>query len=273
MSQQTLLVGLAHPDDEVGVAGTILAQRARGDRVVIVWLTRGEMTEAFGPRSTDEVARLRTEQAGEAGAILDVETRLLDFADTRLEATHDAAARVARVIADIRPDGLLTWGDAWTRGRRHPDHQACGRVFRDAITLARIAKTVHPAQPHRAAVPVWTLRDVHSALPVAVVDVDPTLTLSTSLAAFTCSASALVIPAGSRSISAARVLHSACGTRKCSTPTRRSQARCPRCSPPGCSAARSPTRNAPAKGETALGSSPLDPARCVPDHARWYICR
>ena len=173
MSQQTLLVGLAHPDDEVGVAGTILAQRARGDRVVVVWLTRGEMTEAFGPLPVDEVARLRTEQGAEAGAILDVETRFLDFADTRLEATHDAASRVARVIADIRPDGLLTWGEAWTRGRRHPDHQACGRIFRDAITLARIAKTVHPAQPHRAAVPVWTLRDVHSILPVAVVNVQP----------------------------------------------------------------------------------------------------
>lgn len=173
MSQQTLLVGLAHPDDEVGVAGTILAQRARGDRVVVVWLTRGEMTEAFGPLPVDEVARIRTEQGAEAGAILDVETRFLDFPDTRLEATHDAASRVARVIADIRPDGLLTWGEAWTRGRRHPDHQAGGRIFRAAITLARIAKTVHPAQPHRAAVPVWTLRDVHSILPVAVVNVQP----------------------------------------------------------------------------------------------------
>ncbi|CAN5234624.1 hypothetical protein BH24GEM2_BH24GEM2_07450 [soil metagenome] len=173
MSQQTLLVGIAHPDDEVGVAGAILAQRARGDSVVVVWLTRGEMTEAFGPLPVDEVARLRTEQGAEAGAILDVENRFLDFPDTRLEATHDAASRVARVIADIRPDGLLTWGEAWTRGRRHPDHQACGRIFRDAITLARIAKTVHPAQPHRAAVPVWTLRDVHSILPVAVVNVQP----------------------------------------------------------------------------------------------------
>jgi LmbE family N-acetylglucosaminyl deacetylase len=173
MSQQTLLVGLAHPDDEVGVAGTILAQRARGDRVVVVWLTRGEMTEAFGPLPTDDVARLRTEQGLQAGAILDVETRFLDFPDTRVEATHDAASRVARVIADVRPDGLLTWGDAWTRGRRHPDHQACGRIFRDAITLARIAKTVHPATPHRAAVPVWTLRDVHSSLPMAIINVEP----------------------------------------------------------------------------------------------------
>ena len=175
MPSQTLLVGLAHPDDEVGVAGTILAQRARGDRVVIVWLTRGEMTEAFGPLPVAEVARRRTQQGQAAGEILGVETRFLDFADTRLEATRDAAAHVARTIAEIKPDGLITWGEGWTRGIRHPDHQACGRIFRDAITLARIAKVVEPLTPHRAAVPVWTLRDVHSTLPAAAVDVEPFL--------------------------------------------------------------------------------------------------
>ena len=29
---------LAHPDDELGCAGTIAAQVERGDRVVVVWL-------------------------------------------------------------------------------------------------------------------------------------------------------------------------------------------------------------------------------------------
>lgn len=173
MSRQTLLVGLAHPDDELGVAGTILAQRARGDRVVVVWLTRGEMTEAFGPIAREEVARRREEQGRRAGEILGVETRFLDFQDTHLRATREAAVEVARLIAEIRPDGLLTWGDAWARGMRHPDHQACGRIFRDAITLARIAKVVEPAEPHRAAVPVFTLRDAHSTLPAVAVDVQP----------------------------------------------------------------------------------------------------
>ena len=173
MERETLLVGLAHPDDEVGLAGTILAQRARGDRVVIVWLTRGEMTEAFGPRPASEVAALREEQGRRAGEILDVETIFLDFPDTALEATRDAALRVARLICDVRPTGILTWGDAWVRGMRHPDHQACGRIFRDAVTLARIAKAVAPAPPHRGAAPVFTLRDAHSTLPAVGVDVTP----------------------------------------------------------------------------------------------------
>ena len=170
---QTLLVGLAHPDDEVGVAGTLLSQRAQGDRVVIVWLTRGEMTEAFGPISTDEVAKRRTEQGRAAGELLGVETRFLDFPDTALTADRGAAVEVARLIAEIRPTGLLTWGDAWVRGMRHPDHQACGKIFRDAVNLARLAKVVDPSPPHRENVPIFTLRDVYSPLPAVAVDVTP----------------------------------------------------------------------------------------------------
>ncbi len=175
MPQQTLLVGLAHPDDELGVAGTILAQRARGDRVVIVWLTRGEMTEAFGPLPTEEVARRRIEQGRSAAEILGAEAQFLDYSDTCLVATPEIAARVARVIAEIRPDGLLTWGEGWIRGARHPDHQACGRIFRDAVTLARITKVTAPVEPRRAAVPVFTVRDLHSTLPAVAVDVEPHL--------------------------------------------------------------------------------------------------
>lgn len=184
MAGETLLVGLAHPDDEVGVAGTIRAQVARGDRVVIVWLTRGDMTEAFGPLPPDEVARRREEQGRRAGEILGAETRFLGFRDTCLSADRDTVLEVARVICDIQPTGLLTWGDGWVRGIRHPDHQACGRIFRDAITLARMAKLMHPLPPHRQPVPVFTYRDVHSTLPAVGVDVGPHRAVIEELAQF-----------------------------------------------------------------------------------------
>lgn len=184
MSGQTLLVALAHPDDEVGAAGTIRTQRERGDRVVVAWLTRGEMTEAFGPLSPEAVARRREAMGEEAGRILDVETRFLDFRDTRVEATPDAVARVARLVAEIRPDGILTWGHGWVRGTRHPDHQATGRIVRDAVTLARIAKVVDPLEPHRAPCPVFTYRGLHSRLPGVALDVEPHLETIYELAAF-----------------------------------------------------------------------------------------
>lgn len=173
--RRTLLVALAHPDDEVGAAGTILSQLERGDRVVVLWLTRGEMTQAYGPIPPEEVASRREALGARAAALLGVEHRFLDFPDTRLQATPDAVAEVARVIADVEPDGILTWGNGWVRGVRHPDHQACGRIARDAVTLARIARVVEPAEPHRVWCPVFTLRDVHSALPALAVDVEPFL--------------------------------------------------------------------------------------------------
>ena len=175
MAGQTLLLGMAHPDDEVGAAGTICAQVARGDRVVVVWLTRGEMTEAFGPVSMEEVSRIREEHGRMAGELLGCETRFMDFRDTELEATPESARRVARLITQVRPDAVLTWGDAWGRGMRHPDHQAAGKIFRDAVTLARVAKVVAPAPPHREPAPVFTIRGAYSQLPAAVVDVEPYL--------------------------------------------------------------------------------------------------
>ncbi|MEX2569720.1 MAG: PIG-L family deacetylase [Gemmatimonadota bacterium] len=171
MNQRTLLVGLAHPDDELGAAGSILAQRARGDRVVIVWLSRGEQTEAFGPLTTAEVAERREAQGRRAGEILEAETVFLHFSDTAITYRRESVVTIARLLCELQPDGLLTWGDSWIRGMRHPDHQACGRIFRDAITLARIAKVVDPLPPHRAPVPVFTIRGIHSTLPAIGVDV------------------------------------------------------------------------------------------------------
>lgn len=170
---QTLLVALAHPDDEVGMVAAMQAQRARGDRVVLLWLTRGEMTEALGPIPTDEIIRRRTEQGRLAGEILGAETRFLDFPDTRVQATPEAAERVARVIAEVRPDGILTWGHAWRRGLRHPDHQATGKIVRDAVTLARIKRCVAPLAPHRAPAPVFTYRGRHSRFPAVAIDATP----------------------------------------------------------------------------------------------------
>jgi len=177
VSPRTLLVALAHPDDEIGAIAAIASQVARGDRVFLVWLTRGEATDAYGSLPVEEVAARRDALAGRVGALLGIETRFLDFPDTFVQADRESASRVARLIADIRPDAVLTWGDAWVRGMRHPDHQATGRIVRDAITLARIRRTVEPAAPHRAPVPVFTYRGLHSHLPAVAIDAEPWLDL------------------------------------------------------------------------------------------------
>ncbi len=173
--RRTLLVGLAHPDDEVGCAGTIATHVARGDRVVLVWLTRGSMTEALGALPGEEVARQREGHARAVAEMLGCEARFLDFEDTWVEATPTAAHSVAPLIAQVQPDALITWGDAWRRGPRHPDHQATGKIFRDAVTIARMARAVAPQPPHRKPCPVFTLREAESPMPVVAIDVTPVL--------------------------------------------------------------------------------------------------
>ncbi|HSJ14201.1 MAG TPA: PIG-L family deacetylase [Longimicrobiales bacterium] len=170
-ARRTLLVALAHPDDEIGCAGTMALHAALGHRVVMLFLTRGEMTEALGPLGAAEVAARRTEHAHEAAGILGAEARLLDFADTRIEVSADATHQLAREIAVVRPDAVITWGDAWRRGPRHPDHRATGELIRGAITLARITRVVTPLAPHREPAPVYTIREPHSQLPAAAVDI------------------------------------------------------------------------------------------------------
>jgi LmbE family N-acetylglucosaminyl deacetylase len=181
---ETLLVGLAHPDDEIGCAGTMAAHAALGHRVVLAFLTHGEMTEALGPVGADEVARIREQHAHEAGRILGCEIRFLDYRDTRVECTPDANYDVARLIADVRPRAVLTWGDAWVRGMRHPDHQATGEIVRSAVTLSRIARVTAPIEPYRGAAPVFTLRDRNSSLPSVAIDVSAHLDQVYALGAF-----------------------------------------------------------------------------------------
>lgn len=171
MPTPTLVAVFAHPDDELSVAGTLLAHRARGDRVVVLYLTRGEATGAFGDLPEAEVVHRREAQAAGAARLLDVEHRFLDLPDCGVVATPDVGKAVARVLAEIRPDAVVTWGDAWVKGLRHPDHQATGKVARDAITYARMARLTEPLAPHRAFCPVFTVRGIHSALPRVTVDV------------------------------------------------------------------------------------------------------
>ena len=171
MNPPTLLAVLAHPDDEVLCAGTLLAQRAAGSRVVVLWLTRGEMTDAWGPVPTAEVAERRMELGLQVAERLDVEGRFLSFPDSAVQATPEAGHEVARVMAEVKPDGLITWGDAWARGFRHPDHQATGKIARDAVNFARISKVVAPKESHREFCPIFTLRGVHSSLPIVALDV------------------------------------------------------------------------------------------------------
>lgn len=126
----TIVSVWAHPDDETFLAGGIMAAaRARGQRVVCVCATAGELGTNDPVRWPPErLGRIRRFEAAAAMAVLGVtEHRFLDLPDGGLAEVDPGPAveRLAALLADVRPDTILTFGpDGATF---HPDHQAVSR--------------------------------------------------------------------------------------------------------------------------------------------------
>jgi len=117
----------AHPDDaELVMGGTLAGEAARGRRVAIVDLTRGEM----GSRGTEEA---RAREAVEAARILGVAHReSLGLPDARLSPTTEQKDVVVAALRRLRPRVVLL--QHWAQ--RHPDHAAASRIVYEASFLA-----------------------------------------------------------------------------------------------------------------------------------------
>jgi LmbE family N-acetylglucosaminyl deacetylase len=127
----TILSVWAHPDDETYLCGGLMARSAHaGSRVVCITATRGEQgspDEARWP-SGPALADVRTTELEAALAVLGVtEHHWLDYPDGGCpEVDEDEAVRrVADVMADVRPDTVLTFGPDGMTG--HGDHISAGR--------------------------------------------------------------------------------------------------------------------------------------------------
>lgn len=139
----------AHPDDEIGAAGTLALHARRGDRVMLVWMTRGELASQFGEVPEAEVARVREAHGAHVARLLGVEHRFLPFRDAHLTGGREEAMALARLLAEFRPDAVLTW-DPWDV---HPDHRATHQAVLSALKLCRIPKLVGEA--HRKPVRLY----------------------------------------------------------------------------------------------------------------------
>ncbi len=119
----------AHPDDvEFGCAGILLAEAARGSKIVLCVCSRGEAGSNGTP---DE----RAAEARAAAALLGAEIEFLDFGgDCRLENSPANSIAIARQIRLTRPDILLA--PAATKDQ-HPDHVVVSHLCRNAARLAR----------------------------------------------------------------------------------------------------------------------------------------
>jgi bacillithiol biosynthesis deacetylase BshB1 len=117
----------AHPDDaELVMGGTLALEAARGRRIVLVDLTRGEC----GSRGTPET---RAAEAAEAARILGVVRReSLGLPDAALSPVPEQRDVVVGALRRLRPRLVLL--QHWEQ--RHPDHAASSRLVQDACFAA-----------------------------------------------------------------------------------------------------------------------------------------
>ena len=129
-----VLVIAAHPDDETAFAGGLIAKyAAEGHEVHILWTTRGEGGEVGEPPLTtrEQLGAVREQEARAAAAALGIQgLHFLPFVDPlvgpedilyHIDATIDEfSAAIAEVMADLRPDIVLTHGSNGEYG--HPQH-------------------------------------------------------------------------------------------------------------------------------------------------------
>ena len=141
-SMGTTLLVWAHPDDETYLSGGLAASLVtRGQRVVTVTATRGELGGAeTTPAARAQTAQLRTAELDRALALLGVvEHHWLGYEDGGCaEADPEPAVRrLADLIDEVRPDTVLTFGPDGFTG--HPDHRTVSRWVDSALDRCRVS--------------------------------------------------------------------------------------------------------------------------------------
>jgi N-acetylglucosamine malate deacetylase 1 len=131
MSLEILAIA-THPDDvELGCSGSLLLATGKGLRVAIADLSAGEMS------SRGTVASRQVE-ANNAAHILGIkERRNLGLPDSKIrENSSQVLAVLIQLIREMRPRIILApyWED------RHPDHEATGRIVKEACFFAGVVK-------------------------------------------------------------------------------------------------------------------------------------
>ncbi len=157
----------AHPDDaELVMGGTIARETARGRRVCMIDLTRGES----GSRGTPE---LRAAEAVEAARVLGVAHReSVGLPDAKLQAVPEQKDPLVEVLRRLRPRVVIL--QHWRQ--RHPDHAAASRIVYDSCFLSGL-RNYRPDlgaafRPEKLVYSV-TMTEAADILPTFVVDVTP----------------------------------------------------------------------------------------------------
>lgn len=140
LAAKSVLGVLAHPDDEISIAGLLAEAASRSEtNVRTLTLTRGEAGLPGEPISKPEhLPVIRTAELYKFGFLLRLDDQeVLDYPDGKLE-DQALASLVKDIVGRIRrwkPDLVVTF-DPSTGLTLHPDHMAVGAATTEAVSLA-----------------------------------------------------------------------------------------------------------------------------------------
>lgn len=128
-----VLAFAAHPDDvEMGMGGTIAKLAKQGLKTGIVDYTKGEL----GTRGTPE---LRMVEAGKSAGILKLAIRdNLGYMDGEIRPDKNLVMEAVKKIRQYRPK--IVFANYFVD--RHPDHEGCGKIIKEAMFFAGLPKYV-----------------------------------------------------------------------------------------------------------------------------------
>lgn len=130
--KRSVLAVFAHPDDEFTVAPLMVRYAAEGHSVHLVTVTSGQLgvTDHAGIPAGEQLARVREEETRCSASKLGINPPLLlQYQDQGISAgavMDEIAARLRQIIAETRPDAVITCGPDGLTG--HPDHRATSNI-------------------------------------------------------------------------------------------------------------------------------------------------
>lgn len=160
----TFLAVHAHPDDEASSTGGLFRLLAdQGVRTVLVTCTNGECGDApdgakpdADHHDGDEVAKVRAAELERAVEILGISRLVrLGYRDSGMRGwpqnddpesfwatpVHEAAARLAAILSEERPQVVMTYNEYGFYG--HPDHIQAHRVTMAALAMIDYEPTLY----------------------------------------------------------------------------------------------------------------------------------
>lgn len=150
MAKKTLLVVLAHPDDEsFPMGGTLAKYAAEGAQVTLVCATRGEA--GISGLSAADTAQIRTRELQAAAAALGLaDVRFLGYLDGQLTAADadTVVGQLVNILRAVGPQAVITFGPDGISG--HPDHLAIHRMTTSAFDQAALPARLYYLAPSEA---------------------------------------------------------------------------------------------------------------------------